>query len=38
MFLFIEVAAAAALEHLGEKVIINTCILLYVHFIGVLKA
>jgi len=37
MFLFIEMAVAA-LEHLGEKVIINTCILLYVHFIGVLKA
>jgi hypothetical protein len=36
MFLFIEVAAAVP-EHLEEKVIINTCILLHVHFVGVLK-
>jgi hypothetical protein len=36
MFLFVEVAAAVP-EHLGEKVIINTCILLHVHFVGVLK-
>ena len=24
-------------KQVGEKVIINTCILLYVHFVGVLK-
>jgi hypothetical protein len=29
MFLFVEMAAAAP-KHVGEKVIINTCILLYV--------
>jgi len=35
MLLFVEVAATVP-EHLGEKVIIK-CILLYMHFVGVLK-
>jgi hypothetical protein len=29
--------AQETLQHVGEKVKINTCILLYVHFVGVLK-